>query len=165
MAAAVQVHGPTEVKIQRQSGVYSSLTSLGWTRNGVVTSLRKYREQVPGDQNGGDSGPPIEILHHGDSMMIRCELTKYDANVALALTQENNSGTVGQPSGPGRLMYSNLDDFRVVLTNGSSGFNFPRCVLAEEPVEVNRGTKFSTWIVVFQAYTNASGILWNTTVS
>ena len=74
MAVAVQVAGLATIKIAAAVG--SPLYTLGYTQNGAFITTEGYTVNVPGDENGGDDGPPIEIQSLGETARVRLEFTK-----------------------------------------------------------------------------------------
>ena len=58
-----------------------------------------------------------------------------------------------------------LADFKHIILDTTAGDrNFPR-VFPRAPIEVNKGTRFSTLVMEFEAHEDGSGVLWNTTVT
>lgn len=160
MAREVHVAGPVLTKV----GFPTSLEELGYTRGGVDVRKEGYFLDVPGDENGGEEGPPIEVQFFGATARIRLELTKYDGTVADKVSARVNGATDGTPATPGTLMFAGNKHQRVCLHGTNRVLNFPRC-LCREPVELNAGTKFSTLIFEFTAYKDASGVLHDNSTS
>lgn len=156
------------------SGTDGALEILGYTRNGVEQVNEPYMLDVPGDENGGDDGPPVDIQILGEVVRMRCEMTKFDETVANRIRGRVNAltQTPGLPVTPGTLLFANDYHFRVlILPSGTDGVvtrpvNLPRCV-PREPIEENKGTKFSTLLLEFTAYKTGAddtpaNTLWNT---
>ena len=143
---------------------------LGFTRNGAEIRHEAHFADIPGDENGGDEGPPIEIVHLGEMVRVRLELTKYDATQALNVMARVKGGVAGQPPAAGTLMFANNKHRRVTLDtriggNSTVPANFPRCIV-REPIELNKGTKFSTLVIEFTAYKDPyTGVLWDANVA
>ena len=87
-------------------------------------------------------------------------------DTALALQRGRQTGaTGGQVPAAGSLMFQDSKDFRLVINATNEPFNFPRAILADEPENINKGTKHSKLLMVWECSQNDSGLLWNTTVS
>jgi hypothetical protein len=164
MATAVQQAGLMAVYVATGGTAYSSMELLGYTRNGVESTKDGFHLDVHGDENGGDDGPPIEVQYLGEIVRVRLELTKYDAAVAAKITPRVAGGTAGTPSTAGTLLFAGTKTYRVVLYNAAGSRNYPRCIM-RAPIEINRGTKFSTLIVEFEAHKNSTGILYDTSTT
>lgn len=160
MAVAVNVAGLAPVYVDLGSG----LQLLGYTANGVDIATSGYFLDVPGDQNGGDNGPPIEIQYFGETAEIRLDLTKYDPAIAEAIEARLARGTPGQPAPAGSIIFGSGSSMRLAIACASRPRNFPRAV-PRGACQVNKGTRYSRFIVDFVAYKSISGVLWNTSVS
>jgi hypothetical protein len=161
MAEAIQVTGPVVVRVGAEGANLASLSLLGYTRNGAEMSQQGFFLDVPGDEYGGDDGPPIDVQYMGETATIRLELTKWDATVAAEVEARLQGGTGGTPGVPGTLMFGGSVSWRVLLDTTSGDRNFLRC-FPREVIELNKGTRFSTLVVVFEAHEGAGGVLWNT---
>lgn len=162
MAAAVVVAGALPVSVG--TGSAAALESLGYSINGIEITQRHITIPVPGDENGGDEGPPIDIQSLGRIDIIRMELSKYDAAIAAKLEPMNRGGTAGTILTPGTLLFAGSKTYRVLLNNGTFTRNYLKCVLLNDPLELNAGTKFSRLKLEFEAH-ESGGVLWNSTTS
>lgn len=166
MAIAVQVGGKITVKVNYGEG----LKDLGYTRNGVQYTEEGFYADVPGDENGGDEGPPVEVQFFGEVHRIRCELTKYDQAVAAKVAAKVAGGNGGTPGAPGTLFFAGEKTMRVVCTGtppagASHTRNYSYCI-PRMPIELNAGTKFSTLVVEFEAHKPpGQTVLYNTTAT
>ena len=161
MAAAVRNAGLCTVKVQFPG---DSIETLGYTRNGAEVSEHAYHEDVAGDQNGGDAGPPIDVQYLGATAHIRLDMTKVDIAVMAKIRARLDGATFGTPSTPGTFMFSGTKDFRLILDSPNDPRNFPR-VIARNEISSNNGTKYQSWSLELEAHKNDSGVLENTTVS
>lgn len=159
---AVQIHVPGWCKVSVQQGAGSqitSLTELGRTRNGVTVSYEHFWYDVPGDEFGGDDGPPIDSQWLGSIARIRCEFTKYERDVlnrVLGLFAGSQFGYMGAQGSsikyPGNLIFTNMAYLRVLLQPQIGDTrNFPRCII-RSPHEQNYATKYASPIVEFEAH-------------
>lgn len=166
MAIQVNVAGKTQIQVD--TGDAHAMERLGWTRGGVETVKEAFWIDVPGDEHGGDEGPPVDVQYIGEIARVRMELTKYDPDVLAKIMRRlwDESATAGTPKTPGTLVFGNTRAFRLLLYSITSGMrrNFPRA-FPRMPVELNRGTKFSTLVMEWECHKNGSGVLYNTSVS
>jgi hypothetical protein len=182
----VNVKGATRVHLNTDaSGAWSY---LGFTRDGVMITPESYWIEVKSDDNGGEAGPPSEIQYVGETSRIRCELTKFDPTNAELIQLRLNpkttfgsfpvassdsavaTGQVGQVPPAGTMVFANKVYFSVCLEMmGVAQFDsdtaisalyriYPRC-LPRHGVEFNAGTKYSTFVVEFEAFKSNNGIL------
>ncbi len=164
MAEVVSVAGACQVKISSPSVAAGALQVLGYNRNFADVRKEAFFLDVPGDQNGGDDGPPIEIIHLGEIAIIRLELTKYDLTVANVVRSRVDGATAGQPTAAGSLMFSVPNTMRLLLNAANDPRNFTR-VVPRGAIEIGRGTKYSTLVCEFEAHKDGSGVLYNAVTS
>jgi hypothetical protein len=69
MTATPQNHGKATIRVN--TGSAGVLETVGYTRNGADLTTEGFWIDVPGDENGGDSGPPIEIQYVGEMARVR----------------------------------------------------------------------------------------------
>lgn len=162
----VQVPGLCLVQVKFAVALSTVLTDLGYARNDIHVTEEAYYHNVPGDANGGDDGPPIDIQILGMTARIRLELTKWDITTANAIRARVDNGTLGTPPDTGTLMFQDSKSFQLYINTPNAAFDmhFPR-VVARAPIEVGRGTKFATLVCELEAHKNASGVLWDTTMT
>lgn len=170
MAVEVFLAGVTLIKVAQPSvnlGDGSGiLVDLGYSRNGVTVAYEDFFHDVPGDQNGGDDGPPIETQWLGSLARIRCELTKYDDTIFKALAARVAGTTYGSTASKtvGQLMFSGAKTTRVLLSNSNDTRNFNRCII-RAAIDVNYATKYTSPIIEFEAHADGNGVLHNTSSS
>lgn len=160
MAATVNNGGLASIKVDYGSG----LALAGYTRNGADISEDVNMTDVPGDENGGDEGPPIEIQIMGETARVRLEMTKWDATVIAAIKARIRGGTAGTPPTAGTMIFSGSKDFRLLVHSVNLPFNFPRAV-PRSAIEMNNGTKYATMVIEFTCYKDANGVLYNQTTT
>jgi hypothetical protein len=98
---------------------------LGYTRDGAHVSTEAFWENVPGDENGGQQGPPIDIQYMGETARIRLELTKWDTTLADALAARLSGTTPGVVKTSGTLVFAGGYYFRVLIRTTNTPINFP----------------------------------------
>lgn len=162
MAVTIVVPGLATVKLD--TGDANALEILGTTRNGVEITFEGFFLDVPGDENGGDDGPPIDVQYLGETARIRMELTKWDTAIADKITHRERGGTAGVVPTAGNLQFQGSKSYRLLINTVSVPFNFPRTII-RMPIEINRGTKFSTLVIEGEAHKNASNVLYDNTNS
>lgn len=171
MAEAIQVPGAVHILIAIPG---QTLAGLGWSNNGVSIIEEKFHENVHGDQNGGDGGPPIDIQYYGEIHRIRLELITFDEAVKKALLAVVSNGTPGIRPEPGTLMLASGSYFRCLLRprafeiNGDVTHlrNYPRCFVRGQP-EFNSGSKHMRATLELECHApsgpgDATKALWNT---
>lgn len=161
MPAAVVVAGP--VLVRTGTGSANALEDLGYSINGIRITEDVFMGDVPGDQNGGDAGPPIDVQYFGQVDRVELELNKYDSAVLAKIAPRLLGGTAGTTGTPGTLIAGGTKYFRLLLT----ATNFTRnylCAIPRAPIESNWGTKFSVVRLVFDCHA-FNGTLYNTTTS
>lgn len=152
MAIAPQVFGPALIKLDSES--------LGYTRNGADIRGKGFFQDVPGDEHGGEAGPPIDVQLLGETASVRLELTKYDpeiASKALARLKGDTEGVVGTP---GTLMFGDgkTTTLSIAPTAGKA-LVFTRAFLRGD-WEINRGTRYSTLVLEFECHKDQNGKLY-----
>ena len=165
MVLAVQVPGPALIKIDANQG--SSLESLGYTINGADVDQESFMSDVPGDQNGGDEGPPIDIQYLGEIARVRLELSKWDATVAAKVLAIVPTGTAGAVQTAGTLLFGTANSYYRLLIVPQTDTTLVRNFIAAIPRHVqsiNLGTKFARLQLEFECHA-VSGVLWNATTS
>ena len=164
MAAAISVDGPCEIKVG--TGAADALETLGHSADGVDIQVDTFDLDVPGHENGGTDGPPIDIQHFGQVHRIRMELTKFDEAVAakiVNLYNTNGGGTAGtEEHAAGALYAANSAGYRVLLNSTNRPRNYLLCI----PKSFNRvkGSKHTRLIIEWIAYASG-GVIWNTTTT
>ncbi len=162
MAETINVAGIVGIKI--------ATTLLGYSINGVEIAEEMFYGDVHGDQNGGDEGPPIDIQYFGEVHRITVEMSKYDLSIASAVLAKLAGGAAGTTGTPGTLMIGGAKYFRLLLhaANAAMIRNYPVAFLRGQPVEINKGTKFSRLRLTFEAHHAAAGgssLIWNTSTA
>lgn len=161
MAVAIHVAGLATIKVD--TGDANALETLGYTRDGTEITEEARFIDVPGDENGGDEGPPVDVQYLGETARIRLELTKYDSAVAAKVFPRLYGGTDGQPGTAGTLMFGDSKTYRLLIHTIAEPYNYPRA-FPRGAVELNKGTRFSTLVLEFEAHKDGNGVLRNATV-
>jgi hypothetical protein len=164
MAETINVAGLASVLVGAEGVSMGSMSTLGTTQNGVTMVFDSYQENVPGDANGGDAGPPIDVQVFGETARVRCEFSKWDTTVADTIRARVSGGTAGTPPTAGSLMFQSSLSFRLLINAASSPINFLRAI-PRMPIELNKGTRFSVLVIEFECHKNAAGVLWNRSTS
>ncbi len=159
MALAVQAAGVVTVKFKNTADA-AAINTLGQVRNLAEVTKEAFFLDVPGDANGGDDGPPIEVQYLGEIARVRLELTKWDDTEADKIRARLSAGTAGTPGVAGTLMFGSDKHFRLLLDCTNDPRNFMRA-FPRMPIEIGRGTKFSTLIMEWECHKDGNGILYN----
>lgn len=161
MAQQIQVFGAANVVVGTGAGGSLETLTSGGTRNGVRLTFNGYFGDVPADSMGGDEGPPLDVQYFGETARIELMLTKWEGLVADKLAARVRGATVGIPAIPGTLMFQGGFFYRVLITSiAGVPNNFPQCIF-REVIEINKGTKHSTLVIVAEAHKDATGVLMN----
>lgn len=170
MAVAIIVHGKTPVFVG--TGASGAMEALGLTRNQADVVHQPFFVNVPGDANGGDEGPPIDVQYMGEICMIRLELSSYDPAVAERLKARVLGGDPGYVAtvggtriGAGMLMLAGGYYTRVCLASPVYPKNFPIAIIRGAN-EFGMGTKFSTFVTEFEVHAHpTTGLLYDASVA
>lgn len=158
---AIQIHVPGVALVRVGTGQGGALENLGYSVNGVHIVMETYLLDVPGDENGGDQGPPIDIQKLGERATVRIESNKYEMNVADKLAPFRGDA-LGVPDAAGRLLFTGQGYYRLLVHSANQAHNFPCAVLARRPREFNLGTKYQTLVLEFECYRHpGTGYLMN----
>lgn len=161
MAIGVFVPGPADIKVG--SGTGGALEELGYTARGADVRIQGYSVDVPGDQNGGEQGPPIEIEHLGTSAIVRIELTKFDKAVLDKLKAGLRGITPAAVPDAGTLVFADARHFQLLIDSPGDPHWFPRATLVKQPKEYNVGTLYQRAVVEFECFRDpTTKVLYNT---
>jgi hypothetical protein len=160
MAEGIQVPGACHVYTDTNSG---SFEALGYSINGVEMSQTPFFLNVPGDQNGGDDGPPIDVQYLGEIHYIRMELSKWDPAVADKCICIAKGTTIGQIATPGVLMAGGSKSYKVSLRSTLLYRTYQLAFLRNQ-IETQRGTKFARLLLEWECHASA-GVLYTQTTS
>lgn len=160
MALAVVVPGP--VLVRTGTGTSSALEDLGYSINGVEVDEEPVVIPVPGDQNGGDQGIPIDEQKLGEVHIIRMELTNMDAAVVAKVGAKELDGTTGEIGDIGSLYAGGSLYYRVLLLGDTVTRNYLAC----RPLRMSApyGSKYLRQTIEWIARP-VSGVLYNSTDS
>lgn len=158
-------------------GTSGSETLIGFSRDGVSIRIEPRWGDIQSDDYGGDGGVPSDSQFLGATATITAELTKYDdvTTAGALITSKLGSfvksgatgltaGTLGSTAaGIGTLVRGTDIEGTLILTTGTlpspaSGdrqMTFETAFLRGAQ-EVNKGTKYSTYIVSWEAWANSA---------
>ena len=154
MTVQINKAGFSTIKVNCGAG----LQILGYSLDMVDERDQAYWHDVPGDLHGGPQGPPIDSQLLGRLLHVRVELSKYDEAVLKKLrhrlaTNNNSVEGVLADSEIGMLAFQDNKSIAVYVASANQPRYYSKCIL-REPIEVGRGTKFSTLILTFEAHRN-----------
>jgi|GEM_PF-1137831 len=158
MALTVHVAGPTEVYVDTGAG--SSYEALGYSRNGIDLRFEPFWQDVPGDEHGGDQGPPIEVLYLLEKATVRMELTKWDRAIERKVTPRLLAGVEGQPGTVATKMFAQSKTYKLVLQSTGRPWMFERAIL-RGAVEISHGARYSSLVLEWECYMDADGHLFH----
>lgn len=164
MAIAISVDGPCNVKVD--TGTSNALEQLGYSADGIDVELEPFNLDVPGDQNGGGDGIPIDVQHFNSVARFTMELTKFDEAIyAKIANMVNDLGVTAagtQVVSAGALYAANSNGFRVLLQPTNRPVNFLLCI--PQKISRNKSSKYTRCTIEWLAYP-VSGFLWNETTA
>lgn len=131
------------------------LSQLGYSRDGVQIRVEPKWIDIPCDEWGGASGAPADAQLVGAVGHVQCDLTKYDQALCQALTSFVLAGTVGVLPVFGTLMRQGTKTAALTLTGTANTLGFST-TFVRQAIEVNRGTRFSTFVCAFECWLNAA---------
>ena len=97
MANLVHVAGLALIKISFGGSGY---LELGYTRNGADITHEGFFLDVPGDENGGDEGPPIEIQFLGEIARVRWLIGRPSRRSGRSVRSPRIASPANRPGGP-----------------------------------------------------------------
>lgn len=158
MALEIKVDGPALIKVG--TGASGALEQLGYTENGTDVEFRGYHGDVPGDEHGGDQGPPIDVQYFGEIVIVRLTFTKFDVAIANKVSARVRGATFGTPATPGTLMFDSDNCFRLLIQPTRDPLNFLRA-FSRGSITTNKGTKFSRYTMEFECHKDGTGKLFD----
>lgn len=142
-----EVAGPVKV-------VFNSI-DLGYTRDGVQVSIEPKWIEIPSDDWGGQAGAPSDIQLVGAIATITLELTKYVKAEVEKLTSFTSGGTAFTLPTFGTLMKQGSKTAALLLDGANDNLTFP-VAFPKRAHEFNKGTKFTTYMLGFEAHLDAA---------
>lgn len=166
MPVVHQVAGLASIEVDTGTGVPHAREVLGYTRDGAGIRFDGYWIDIPCDTHGGEQGPPSDIQILGETALITLDLTKWDEAVIAKIKQraygQVTEGLVTGGAGAtavGSLMIGGALTYRLIIGSLFDAFDFPVAIF-REPIEINKGTKYSTYRVEATAYRHTDGYLY-----
>lgn len=160
-AAKCYLGSNTTLATVGDSGVWEY---IGYTVNGVDIQQVDFSSNVPGDQNGGPEGPPIDIQQFGEIHYVTLRLNTFDTAVVNKIKSRIRGATYGNTVTPGTLSFAGEKYFNLHIQSAQTSgnrvcypFAIPRGAITD-----NLSTKYRTATVTFECHAS-SGVLLNTT--
>lgn len=147
MAIQHEVAGPVLVKFNS--------ASLGYTRDGAQIRIEPRWIDVPSDDYGGASGAPADAQLVGAICTVHCDLTKYDKAEVHKLSAFQKAGTAGTLPVYGSLMRQGSLYATLLLDGVNEDWTFSVAIIRMAQ-EVNKGTRFSTFVCGFECWVDAA---------
>lgn len=158
------VAGPVEIWVG--TGAAAAMEFLGYTINGAAISQTDFTTPVPGDENGGDQGPPVDYQHFGVQYRIQLELGKFQSDVLDKVEARLNPGGTAGSFVPGILMKCAGKQYRVCLKAPNFVRNFTKCNVLGDINRSPIGAQFMRASVTFISnYDSAISGHYNTDVT
>ena len=157
----VQVAGLATIKVAE--GTSLAFEVAGYTDNGATIRFEAFHGDVPGDENGGDQGPPVEVQYFGEIAHIRLALTKQVKAVIDKIAARVAGAAAGVVADAGTLMFKDENAYGLLIDTPTDPYYFP-VAIPRGAREVNRGTVFERHILELTAYKNSAGLLYSRSV-
>lgn len=149
MAIQHEVAGPCLLKYQ------TSPASLGYSRDGFTIRFDPRFIEVPSDDFGGQSGAPSDVQIVGGSVSVTGDLTKYDKAEVHKLTAFAGGGTAFTLPAYGTLLRQSTTGMVALTIDGvAEDWTFSKAY--PKACELNKGTRFTTAQVGFEAHVDAA---------
>lgn len=145
MAIQHEVCGPVLVK-------YNAV-SLGYSRDGVQIRIEPKWADIFSDDFGGQGGAPADVQLLGAIAIVTAELVKYDKAEVHKLSAFEKAGTAGVLPQLGTLMRQESEMAVLLLDGKNENWTFDQAFMRQAQ-EVNKGTKFSTFVVGWECHIN-----------
>lgn len=129
---------------------------LGYSRDGASIRIEPRWIDVPSDDFGGASGAPSDAQFVGAIASVSVDLTKYEAADVRRLTSfAGTSGSAGVFPSFGTLMRQDLITESLLLDGVNEDWVFATAFV-RAAIEVNKGTRFSTFNLGFECWINSA---------
>lgn len=134
--------------------------SLGYTRDGAQIRIEPRFIDIPSDYYGGQSGAPADVQVVGAIATVQCEMPHYDKAECHKLTAFYKAGVAGTLPAFGTLLRQGSLHAVLLLDGVNEDWTFNQAII-RQAVELNKGTRFSTFVCGFECWvdTPASRIL------
>lgn len=152
-AKNVQIPGPVKIWIANPWSSTDPLEELGESTDAVDVQEVTFWHNVPGDANGGQQGPPIDVQILGKIHRVSLDLSRWDPDVAEKL-REHSLATVGEVDAleVGRLMFDvHAPRICIIPTNAAYVRNY-WCALIREPIGYGVSSKWSALQFQFEGH-------------
>ena len=163
---AIAVHSLGKCQILVDTGTSNALEELGYSTDQVTTQQQRFEHKIHSDENGGPEGIEIDVQDLGFMEIISFELVKFDYAVYEKLVAGYYGQTAGTTGTTGQFL--SAGSFRLLLKPNPASANSPRNYGISVPWNRNdwaAGVKASRIPMVWRAYPNSSGVVWNSTTS
>ena len=140
-----QVAGPVIV-------TYNTV-QIGYSRDGVTIRIEPKWGDIFSDDFGGAGGAPADTQLLGAIASVTADFPKYDQTEAHKLTAFEKAGTAGVLPQLGTLIRQESEYAVLLLDGKNEDWSFPVAFM-RQPIEVNKGTKFSTLVCGWECWIN-----------
>jgi len=146
MAIAHVVAGPVVIKF--------NAVSLGYSQDGASIRIDPRWIDIASDDWGGASGAPADAQIVGATATVSAQLTKYDAAQCRKLTSfQNMAGAAGVLPAFGTLMRQDSKVQALLLDGVNEDWTFAQAFV-RSAIEVNKGTRYSTFMLGWECWLN-----------
>lgn len=124
---------------------------LGYSRDGVNIRFEPRYGDIFSDDYGGSGGAPADTQLLGAIGIVTVDFPKYEQSEIHRLTSFEKAGTEGVLPQLGTLIRQEQEYAALFLDGKNEDFLFP-IAFARQPMEVNKGTRFSTWVMGWECW-------------
>ena len=147
MAIEHKVAGPVTVKF--------NAIELGYSSDGVQIRIEPRWIDIHSDDFGGAAGAPADSQMAGALAFVTVDFVKYESAEVQKLTSFEKAGTTGVLPQYGTLMRQESEFATLLLDGKNEDWTFATAFV-RQALEVNNGTRFSTFLVGFECWVNNS---------
>lgn len=126
---------------------------LGYSRDGVSIRIEPRYGDIFSDDFGGQGGAPADSQLLGAIAIVTADLVKYDQTEVHKLTAFEKAGAAGVLPQLGTLIRQEQEYATLFLDGKNEDWTFSVAFM-RQPIEVNKGTKFSTLVVGWECWIN-----------
>lgn len=127
--------------------------ALGYSRDGVSIRIEPRYIDINSDDYGGAAGAPSDVQIVGAVAHITAEMPKFDNAECLKLTAFERAGTRGVLPQLGTLIRQESEYATLLLNGKNEDWTFD-VAFVRQAIEVNKGTRYSTFVAGWEAWIN-----------
>lgn len=131
--------------------VTANSVQLGYSQDGVSIRIEPRYGDIHSDDWAGVGGAPADTQLLGAIATVTADLTKYERAECVKLTSFEKAGAAGTLPVLGTLIRQDDEFFQLDLDGVNEDWAFS-VAFCRQAIEVNKGTKYSTFLVGFECW-------------